>query len=576
MIDSRPQTPTARPAASQAFGGFFRSLRKTRALSFVIAAGVAAYFVWSEGSGANFISTSAITLAVCAALVFCTRRLLFSTLLVAAMVALIVGGSTIKRSGERMVVHAYDLYFYFPTWTLIESLWASHRAFLIGLVLALIVTIALAAMSWRSEKPDVTRRFAAAAFAVFAIVATLAAHERIERRHTQFYWDDLFVSSFYSSWGEALQALWRGQLLEAASFSSAPPLAANSVCAPAQKPPNIILIHEESVVPPSLFPQLAYDKRLDGFFKSFDGANHKLRVETYGGASWLTEFSVMTGLSTRSFGGMKQFLQTYMVQRLKDTLPQALERCGYRNVLFYPMLKSFISTAPFYTSIGIREIFDAKDQKAPTASERDRFYFANALADMQTHFASSKAPLFTFVETMVTHWPYDITYAPNENVPGGGPGTNPEMHEYLRRIWLAKTDYEDLLTQLRTRFPTERFLIVHYGDHHPVATRTLLGFPEDAEAEDITQPANSPGYLTYFAVDGVNFRPQTSPAIDPTDVAYLSSLILYSAGLPLPDSYTERLRLMRVCGGKYYDCPDRDQILGFHRRLIDAGLLNPR
>ena len=57
------------------------------------------------------------------------------------------------------------------------------------------------------------------------------------------------------------------------------------------------------------------------------------------------------------------------------------------------MLKTFISSASFYTSIGIKEIFDAKDQKAPTAFERDRFYFDNALADLDSHVAKSKAPV---------------------------------------------------------------------------------------------------------------------------------------------------------------------------------------
>ena len=32
----------------------------------------------------------------------------------------------------------------------------------------------------------------------------------------QFYYENLYVSSFYASWGETLEALWRGALLEAA------------------------------------------------------------------------------------------------------------------------------------------------------------------------------------------------------------------------------------------------------------------------------------------------------------------------------------------------------------------------
>src|SRR5262249_60371523 len=117
----------------------------------------------------------------------------------------------------------------------------------------------------------------------------------------------------------------------------------------------------------------------------------QVRVETYGGASWLTEFSLLAGVSTRSFGGMRQFVQTFTQNKLKDPLPQALERCGYRNVVFYPMLRNFVSNDRFYSSIGLKEIFDLKAQGAPSAQERDRFYYNNALGEMERHFRTSRA-----------------------------------------------------------------------------------------------------------------------------------------------------------------------------------------
>ena len=115
---------------------------------------------------------------------------------------------------------------------------------------------------------------------------------------------------------------------------------------------------------PSLFKQLSYDHSVDPLFLSADSNLHQMRVETYGGASWLTEFSLLAGVSTHSFGGMRQFVQTFTQNKLKDTLPQALERCGYRNVVFYPMMRNFVSNDKFYTSIGLREIFDMKSQGA--------------------------------------------------------------------------------------------------------------------------------------------------------------------------------------------------------------------
>ena len=549
------------------------------ALSLPIALAVADYFRLSEGSGPNLICTSAITLTLWCCLMMLTRRVLASTIAIGSLIAFVVGVSVAKRSLEKMALHAYDLYFYFPNGRLLTSLWTNHRSFLVAMIAGGLASLTALAIAWSLERPRLRRRYAAGACAICLVVSAAASHEKIERRHTQLYWEDLFVSSFYGTWPETLETLLRGQILETASSASRrPPILslAQASCAPTEKPPHIILIHEESVFPPEIFPKLAYDKRLDAMFQSFDGHTRHMRVETYGGASWLTEFSVMTGLSSRSFGGIRNFLQTYMVGRLSDTLPQALSHCGYRNVLFYPMLKSFISSAPFYTSIGIKDIFDARDQQSTTPFERDRFYFGNALKNLESHVAASKAPLFTFIETMSTHWPYHETFFPEEKVPGGGDGVDGEMNEFLRRLWLSKTDLEDFRAQLAARFPKERFLIAHYGDHHPIATRRLLGFSAELEAEDVELPPDSPGYVTYFAMTGVNFTPRALPLMDPIDVAYLPGLIIYAAGLPLPDSYAERLRLMKDCDGRYYDCADRNEILDFHRRLTDAGLLKLR
>jgi len=102
------------------------------------------------------------------------------------------------------------------------------------------------------------------------------------------------------------------------------------------------------------------------------------------------------------------------------------------------------------------------------------------------------------VFTMATHSPYDFPYMPEVDVPGGGPGTDPEMNEYLRRLAMARMDYDDMRREIARRFPGERFLIVQYGDHHPIATRTLLGLNNKLEAEDISLPLESPGFVTYY------------------------------------------------------------------------------
>jgi len=271
---------------------------------------------------------------------------------------------------------------------------------------------------------------------------------------------------------------------------------------------------------------------------------------------------------------MSQFVQPMMAGKLHDTLPETLSRCGYRNVVFYPLMRNFVSNAKFYASIGLKEIFDAEDQGARTDNERDRFYFGNALDEMTRHIQKSRQPLFTMIFTMATHSPYDFTYMPEVDVPEGGPGTDAEMNEYLRRLAMARIDYDEFRRQIVLRFPGERFLIVHYGDHHPIATRTLLGLNNKVDAEDISLPLESAGFITYYAVDGINYQPPALPAVETLDVPYLPVVILEAARLPLSDSFRERQTMLIACNGRYFSCEPHNTILAFHRRLIDSGLID--
>jgi phosphoglycerol transferase MdoB-like AlkP superfamily enzyme len=547
-------------------------------LAAIIAAGMLHLFWINEGELPNIIFTAAVTMALVAIVAVISRRVLFSLVLTAAVIATIAAAASVKRATMNMVVHAYDLFFYLSSWSTISYLWSDQRRYVVGLVCALLATAFAARLAYHADGIRVGRAWSALAAALFIAVAWYGAQAKGERRHMQFYYENLYVSSFYASWAETLETLWRGTLLEAApkTASATAAFSIPGACNTNSKPPHIILIHQESVVQPSLFKQLSYDHAVDPLFLSADSHLHQMRVETYGGASWLTEFSLLAGVSTQSFGGMRQFVQTFTQNKLKDTLPQALERCGYRNVVFYPMMRNFVSNDKFYTSIGLKEIFDMKSQGAATAQERDRFYYDNSMAELDRHIHASQKPMFLFIQTMSAHWPYDFAFNPEVEVSGGGPGTDPEMHEYLRRVSIAKMDFDYLMAELPRRFPGERFLVVHYGDHHPMATRMLLGFHNDTEAEDVALHPDSIGFVTYYAARGINYRVPALPQFETLDVPYVGTVILDLAGVPLSDSHSERKRLMYLCKGRYNGCTQRNEILAFHRRLIDSGIVAAR
>ena len=536
--------------------------------------GLFSYLHVTEGGGGGLFA-SAVMGTIGAFLVVIFRRLLSAVAVVSATIAIISAASSTKQQAAEVLLHAHDVVA-LASWSTLAHFGREYRQGALGLLTAVTATAIIAWGAFRIDGTRIRRMHASIAAAAFLALAGLGSVAKGERRHTEFYFENQYVSFFLASWSETIEALWRGTLIEATPNAPAAGLNPPTACEPRDRPPHIILVHQESVVPPSHFPTLSYDRNLDPFFYSHDGQLRKLHVETFGGGSWLTEFSVLTGLSTYSFGGMRQFVQQIMAGKVKDTLPQALARCGYRNVVFYPMLRQFLGAGKFFEGVGLREIYDAKDQGARLPNERDRFYYANLLAEIGRHLKSSSQPLFAYLETMATHGAYDYAYMPEVDVPGAGPGTDPEMHEYLRRLAMARIDYIHLRAELWRRFPDQQFLIVHYGDHQPTATRTLLGLPASTTIEKVMESKNEAALTTYYAIDAVRYQPPPLPGVDSLDVPYLGTIVLEAARLPLSDSYRARRRLMLLCKGRYHDCSAQDEILEFQRRLIDAGLVDAR
>ena len=528
----------------------------------------------TETIAPRFWFAIAVTAAIASLLVFLTRRLLFASVITSSVVAVVFLVSVEKQATMNMGLHSYDLLFYLNADTF-EFLWGDYRHSVIVVLAAVTAATTLAVLTWRldttrlsplaSGLPLVTAIVVAGAFEPQA-----SAEGGAFRLFTQ---NNSFVSAFYLSWSETWGTLVRGELMEAAARTALPDFASDAQCKPSRKPPHIVLIHQKSLVPPSLFPQLRYDNALDRFFHSDDGRLHRLRVETYGGGSWVTEFALLTGISTKAFGDMRMFVQVLMEGRLKETLPQSLENCGYRTLMLFPMSGGFLSLDRFYRSIGFSEILDRRAQDAPTTRERDRFYFQNGLDEIDRHLKTSDRPLFLYIQTMAAHGPYDSAYMPEENVPGGGSGTSPEMSEYLRRAAMAKRDGDFLMDEISRRFPDESILVVRYGDHQPSATRDLISGVWGDDSPDVG-PDGSPGpFITFYAMAGNFFLVPPLPAYDPLDIAYVGTIMLEAAGLPLSAAQQERKRLMVACEGRYFGCEPRSQILAFHRRLINSGFV---
>src|SRR5215213_235358 len=343
-------------------------------------------------------------------------------------------------------------------------------------------------------------------------------------------------------------------------------------CHPAGRRPHIIMIHDESSFDIRQAKGVVVPADYGGHFKSFDGKERKFLAESNGGPSWFTEYNVLAGLSSRSFGRFSYFVTRIASGRVERGLPLALRRCGYHTLSLYPAYGAFMGARGFQTSTGIQHFYDARDLGAK-GIEPDGFFYDKAVKLIAEQPANT--PLFTFVYLAANHFPWETRFRPDLLPSWRKPGNEPVVDEYLRRQTMSVDDYAGFIASLKKKFPAQPFLIVRYGDHQPEFSSNLLdpGLDEARLARKFN--TYDPRYFTtYYAIDAINFEPVKSSAImDTIDAPYLPLVIQEAAGIPLDPSFEEQKNIMLRCKGVFYACKDGAEARRFNRLLIEAGFI---
>jgi hypothetical protein len=308
------------------------------------------------------------------------------------------------------------------------------------------------------------------------------------------------------------------------------------------------------------------------YFRSADGKAHTLLVEGAGGPTWYTEYNVLAGLSTRSYGRFAYFVTRIAAGRVERGLPQAVRRCGYKTFTLYPVFGAFLGAKSFQKTTGIERFIDSSEMGA-SGLEPDRFYYERAVRLIERE--SSTAPMFLFVYLTANHFPWDYRFHPELTPDWRDLGNAPEVDEYIRRQTMSVKDYGEFTTRLKRDFPDERFLIVRFGDHQPNIAAKIISPSLDDSAIRQRLMAYDPRYFTtYYAIDAVNFQPvDLSSALDSLDAPYLPLVVQEAAGLPLDRSFAEQKKILQRCGGLFYACAGGAEARLFNRLLINAGLI---
>jgi len=503
-------------------------------------------------------------------LVALTRRPAISGALALSLLTVLILLSRLKYDVVQMTVNFVDVMMIDRAsiaylFTIFPKLWQPVA------VVALVAAIA-GYILWRFD-PLRIRRLHAAAASVVSIVALAALSFVWPQDAWEGYFNYGYVSKFARSGVVSVADFVRYGYLESDSTSvDRLAIPREEACHPAGRRPHIIMIHDESSFDIRSAPGIKVPPSYGDHFRSFDGKSRKFLVEGNGGPSWFTEYNVLAGLSSRSYGRFSYFVTRIASGRVERGLPIALRRCGYQTVSLYPAAGAFMSAHTFQTTTGMERFLDARTMGAK-GIEPDSFYYDHALKELAAD--KDRGPVFMFVYLAANHFPWDSRFRPDLLPAWRDPGNKAHIDEYIRRQTMSAIDYRNFVDQLKKQLPGEPFLIVRYGDHQPDFSSYILdpGL-DDSEIAKRLMDYDPRYYSTYYALDTINFKPvRLTSALPTIDAPYLPIVIQDAAGIPLDPTFVEQKKIMLRCNGLFYACRDGAEARRLNRMLIEAGFI---
>ncbi|RFZ89247.1 sulfatase [Shinella sp. WSJ-2] len=515
----------------------------------------------------NFAATLSL-----AAIIFLFSRRPFFSLYGATLVAILFTFiSAMKFHSKGLALHVYDVVFIGSDVSTLSFLVRYYLPAVAVAAIGLAVIVTFLTILFRREAPiswDVGVR---SGIVAASLVAAVVAH-RPTTRDADFV---PFIGGYNAS--AFFLSLWHiPGLMKPMQFAqpldpgeAGRPFVNRSLCTSPEKQPDLFLVLSESQTSPLVFPQLSIPQAVTETYKSGDGAIRPLFVETFGGGTWMTNFSVLTGLSTADFGWLGPYVNHLLVDKVKGSLPDILGHCGYRTAVFMPMQYNSINEGPFLKSLGFQEIYDADQMGLPVMGIRDTRYFEKAEHMIAQHRKTDKRPLFVLVQTMFTHSPYETTLEPRvagEHVYANDAGAN----EYLRRVTASRNDLVAYRDTIKENPGPRGSVFLEFGDHQSIATKPHI--LERATGDNPFTTFRSPVYETFYSIHGFG-TPIDYRKLEVLDAPFLIPRILAATNLPSSEVFDDLASLSTMCRGEFHTCPERAEVDRHIRRRMDAGIL---
>ena len=339
---------------------------------------------------------------------------------------------------------------------------------------------------------------------------------------------------------------------------------------PTHKPyPDIVQVLEESTFDPSGFavctaPQCRVQMfRVDGSTRG----HGVLRVHTFGGGTWVSEFAALTGMPHDIFGAGGMYAPYVLAPHVHDALAQQLRRLGYTTIAVYPTAGSFINGRNAYDAYGFDHLYDASELHLDEWEETDAQMFAAAKRAYDMVKKPGR-PVFVMILTLNQHGPHDED--PRAKLPA--PYNRGVLHGLSK---VAALNFDTYLARLQASDAAMRSLehtfldrpqptvLLHFGDHQPSFGGLIRDMPRTLPPE--LRPYRD--YLTYYMLKS-NFAGPALPAYPMLDIAFLPTLVLQAANLPTDPYFSAETALRQRCNGLYVDCAVPGMLESYHAWVI--------
>ena len=504
-------------------------------VAIVPAAAIVGALAWTEKSLARFLFAFSAVTTVASMLSLATGDMERAALLSALFCAAIIGASQVKFHHSARVLIAADFPLAFAG--TVPFFFAQYRRMMIGLmtgaaVLVLAAIAALEAFAYDSVTLQLhwlaVGLSGAASTVFYGLNGGATAFRKSVTEPSGYI--SAFMASLVDVWAWWPSRSLSPLVLEKVALDLLPPQPAQS-----ELQPDIILIQHESLFDPRLFG-LAVEADVAEFLAPPDGISGALNVEIFGGGSWQSEFSVLTGIPSSLFGMDAYYLFQKGAGRFRHSLPFVLSALGYRTMLASSCRRGFLNYAAFYDAIGMDRCVFSDDLPAPFDVARfeqtysDAQFLPAALAAFTAELGRDPGPRFLYALTNFNHGPHNRSAANGDDAArrrafAAGVRDDAEYAEFYARLGETVSAWRAAKSRLTAAFPMRPMLVIHYGDHQPVCTRrieALRGLAAD--------PART--FRTFYAVEALNFAP-SSPPPGVLDIADLGTAVMQMAGLPL-------------------------------------------